>query len=70
VEGGVPDEPQEPNGVGNRWKYATASATVVTVLGIAVYLTVTTGEPPYELLVPLVGGALWALYAYRISGGK
>lgn len=58
---------QEPGG-GNRWKYFTATATVVTVLGLAVYQTVRTGQIPYEILVPLVGGALWALYAYRMSG--
>jgi hypothetical protein len=67
----VPDDEREGQGNGgHRWKYATASATVVTVLGLAVYVTVRTGEVPYELLVPLVGGALWALYAYRVSGDK
>lgn len=62
----------QPGGDGNggRWKYATASATVATVLGLAVYQTVRTGEVPYELVVPLVGGALWALYAYRMSGDQ
>ena len=67
----MPDDEREPNdGRHNRWKYATASATVVTVLGLAVYVTVRTGEVPYELVVPLVGGALWALYAYRVSGER
>lgn len=66
----MPDEQGQDNGRHNRWKYATATATVLTVLGLAVYQTVRTGAIPYELLVPLVGGALWALYAYRMSGER
>jgi hypothetical protein len=65
----VADDPKDANGR-TRWGYPTAALTVATVLGIAVYQTVRTGQVPYEILIPLVGGALWALYAYRISGGK
>lgn len=52
----------------HRWRYFAATLTVVVMLGLVVYVTVRTGEIPYEVAVPLLGGAAWALYNYRASG--
>lgn len=52
----------------DRWKYPVAALIVATFLGLVVYLTVRNGQLPYEIAVPLLGAALWALYNYRASG--
>lgn len=53
-----------------RWKYPVAALIVVVMLGLVIYTTVTTGEIPYEIAVPLLGAALWALYNFQVSSGK
>lgn len=52
----------------DRWKYPIAALIVVVMLGLVIYMTVRTGEIPYQIAVPLLGAALWALYNYNVSG--
>lgn len=62
-------EPEGDGGAGlpNRWKYPIAGLIVVVVLGLAVWQTYRTGRIPYEIVAPLLGAALWALFNFRVS---
>lgn len=68
--------PQRPRGERPRdrskdiIKYGTAALVVATMLGLTVYMTIRTGEIPYQIAVPLLGAALWALYNFQISGPR
>lgn len=64
----VAEQGKPPETGPNRWKYATAALIVVVMLGLVVYMTVTTGEIPYQIAIPLLGAALWALYNFQASG--
>ncbi len=65
------NEPEQPPDHGsNRWKYGTAALIVVVMLGLVIYMTVRTGEIPYQIAIPLLGAALWALYNFNASGTK
>lgn len=55
-------------GNSNRWRYPTAALILLSAMGLGIYQAVRTGDIPYEIIGPLVCGALWALYGYRISG--
>lgn len=64
------DELEPQSGVGgppNRWKYPVAALIIVVVLGLVVWQTYATGEIPYQIVIPLLGAALWAVFNFRIS---
>lgn len=63
-------DPRPKDRARDLWKYGTAALIVVVMLGLTVYMTVKTGEIPYQIAVPLTGAALWALYNFQVSGPK
>lgn len=60
---------KDGNGSGgaDRWKYPIAGVVIVSMLGLVVYVTVTTGHIPIEVALPLIAGASAAIFGFRLS---